>query len=215
MRGRRRSFRRSSGRRSGRKIRWSGLQYSLATSLESQPDVNEWVSFWVKWPASLANVSVLPPANTVISNEPVDETLVRLRSFWGAGLTVPGTTGVALPINGVFGIIAFDGGEEPVDYMFTVWTHASQTPPPDPLEQIDDDWVIRQPFTNGQLEESFVDTGDGYELAEWSRSMRKLPAGTGLLGLIGVQSLFATASTPVTIRWGGEVRYAVKSGFSI
>lgn len=216
-RGRRRF---SSRRSSARRTRWVENTFGLAVTLESDPTTgNQWASFWAKWPASLAPLShvVAPNEEFVITNEPVDETLVKTLT-WVNGLALtPGAAGsVTNPPNLTYGIIAFDGGEYPDFYDFAIFdSNASFVAPPNPTRQGDDPWVI----TNSLflVNESLFFENQGNDLHNrTSAAKRKLPAGTGLLFVVGVTNVFSDGeSTPVTLNIGGCIRMAARSGFSV
>lgn len=212
----RRKFRSSRGRRSGRKVRWAGQFVSLQEFvLDANPNDYSYLSFWVKDPASMARSSAFVAPNVVETNEPVDETLVRLYSHMDVTIKIPGTDGDA-PVTIIsFGIIPFDGGEIPGFWDFAVFSlSGSLVAPPHPMFQVDDPWVLRQDFSNGSLEVAQF-SSDQYERNEWVRSMRKLPAGVGLLGVLGQVAPSASASVPVTYNAGFIQRFALKSGFSV
>lgn len=215
---RRRSARRSGGRRSGRRTRWLGIDWGLGVTLNSNPDTGrEWVSFWAKFPASMADTARDIPADeeSVISNEPVDETLVRTFCTLNGNVLVPGTGGAATnPTNFVFGIIPFNGGEFPEFYDFAIFQEVSSlVAPPNPIIQIDDPWVFRTAsFASNEVQ---VFSNGFADLAFQSRAKRRLPAGVGLLCVLGVSDFFSSAENNVAFNIGGEVRMAVRSGFSV
>lgn len=160
------------------------------------------------------STAIVPPGS-VATNEPVDETLVRLYSHLDATVLIAGTAGVAPVVNHSIGIIPWQGGEVPAFYDFATFSlSGSLVAAPHPIFQLDDPWVWRSDFSNGSLE-TLQFSSDQYERNEWVRSMRKLPAGVGLLCVIGVLAPIQTSSTVVTIRAGFAQRYAVKSGFSV
>lgn len=211
----RRRFRSHRGGRRTRKIRWAGQFVSEQNLiLDANPNDYSYTSFWVKDPASMARSTAFVAPNVVETNEPVDETLVRLYSHLDATISIPGTGGIA-PVTIIsFGIIPFDGGEVPDFWDFAVFSTTSLVAPPHPMFQVDDPWVLRQDFSNGGLE-TFQFSSDQYERNEWVRSMRKLPAGMGLLGVLGNVAPSQDVSTPVTYNAAWMQRYAVKSGFSV
>jgi len=217
-----RRFRRRKSRGTGRKarrIRWVDASWQFRVNLEADLGTGvEWASFWAKWPASMAALSrsIPPGEEEIATNEPVDETLVRTISYLQSLVTNPGTGGVPNePVNFCFGLIPFDGGEYPSFFDFAVFQEGvSLVAPPHPIFQADDDWIIRNPIVLAS-ELQVLDTGDGSELNIQSRAMRKLPAGKGILAVIGVVSLLTAASQVVTFDGGGDIRMAVKSGFSI
>jgi len=208
---RRRRF--HSRKRSTRKIRWDGQVVAIDTILDANPNDYSWISFWVKQPASNARLAPINPSVNP-SNEPTDETLVRLFSHFDMLVSVPGTAGVAPLVNIETGIIPWQGGELPEFYDFAIFSLASLVAPPHPTFNTDDPWVWRNSFGTAGAETLRGATG-GYELADWVRSMRKLPAGMGLLCVIGVIALLEDSSVPVTILYNGSQRYAVKSGFTV
>lgn len=208
---------RSGGHRGGkaRKIRWLGETWSVNSTLESSeaaPNGSEWLSFWLKWPASLTDVDHSLPTNQVPFNEPVDETLVRFYTTMGGILSAPGSSGAASPFCFTFAAIVFSGGEFPNFFDSAVFDASSLVAPPSPFRQIDDPWIFR--YTQGSAAEVGALEEPGYELAHWTRTMRKLPAGDGILAVVQVQSLLTPASAPIGVSVAGETRMAVKSGYS-
>lgn len=214
-----RRTRRSGGRRGGsRKTRWGWTNYQLDTALESSLNNGaEWITFWAKWPASMAPIgrSTIPNEEVLISNEPVDETLVRLIHEFNFLCLNPGSGGQATTtINACLAFINWDGGEYPSFYDFAVFDNqTSFNAPPNPLFQGDDQWIIRNPFSVVNEVTTFT-VGPTSEFVE-SRGRRKLPAGHGILGVLAVANYLEDASTVLTVQGGGDVRYAVRSGFSI
>lgn len=212
---RRRRFR--STRRGGRsrRIRWDGQVVAVSHGLDANPSDYSWLSFWVKDPASMQRSTAITPPGSVATNEPVDETLVRLFSHLDVTYNIPGTAGAAPIVNIAWGIIPWQGGEVPDFYDGATFSlSGSLVAPPHPIFQIDDPWVWRSDHGNGTLE-VFQFSSDQYEKNEWVRSMRKLPAGVGLLCVIGVLAPLQTTSTLVNINAAVTQRYAVKSGFSV
>lgn len=211
----RRRFRSHRGRGSRRKIRWAGQFVSeQGLILDANPNDYSYTSFWVKDPASMARSTAFVAPNVIETNEPVDETLVRLYNHLDTTIRITGTSGIA-PVTIIsFGIIPFDGGEVPGFWDFAVFSTTSLVAPPHPMFQVDDPWVLRIDFSNGGLETAQF-SSDQYERNEWVRSMRKLPAGLGLLGVLGCIAPSQDVSTPVTFDAGFIQRYAVKSGFTV
>jgi hypothetical protein len=191
----------------------------VQTTVDAQPDDFSWLSFWVKWPASLQNVgdSVSPFGNVAPFNEPVDETLVRMRTVNDVRFSTPGTAGVAPVVNSALGIIEFDGGNTPEFYDFATFSSGgSFVSPPHPMFQADDQWIWRWTGCN-MGSELWEKSNPGYELADWTKSMRKLPAGAGLLMVIANLAILSAGdgSIPVTVTGGGDTRMWVKTGFSL
>lgn len=220
MRGRR--FRRHSrGHRSSRRIRWSNLTYELDTVLESSIDHGpEYVSFWIKFPASTAvgggSAIQTTPELQNIGNEPVDETLVRSIISMQAAMVLTGTSGVAPLCQLGFGVIPYIGGDQPNFYDFAVFqSNISAVSPPSVFADGDDPWIFRDVWSNNGAEVSRFDTTVQDATFCTSRAMRKLPAGMGLLAIVGVVSLLTVDSTPATVTMGGDIRYALKSGYNV
>lgn len=216
----RRFRRRSSHRGSRRKNRWLGFSWDVDITLEADLGAGvSWVSFWAKWPASQSSSAggraIAVNEEVVPSNEPVDETLMRILATNNLRVTNPGSAGLATnPINYSIGLIPFDGGEYPSFYDFaTFQSGASFTAPPHPILQMDDPWVWRYSFMSS-AEVTFF-SPNGSDLAIQSRARRKLPAGVGLLAVIGAISFLSAGTTPTNIFGGGEFRMLVKSGFSV
>lgn len=209
---------RSAGRgRSARKTRWAVQNFAISDTLSTNVGVDaEWLSFWVKWPASMSSSSVrtIPPSEEVLpSNEPVDETWVNLIATWHALCLVPGVAGApAVPVmNYCMGLIPFDGGEYPSFYDFANFTEgASNVAPPHPILQADDDWIIRWAWAV-TAEVTIAEQLGTTEFVR-SKAMRKLPAGRGVLAVIAAVNYFDVV-TNAGINIGGDFRYAVRSGF--
>jgi len=213
-----RRFRRSHSRRSSssrsRKTRWLGAVGSITTDLETNLASGfEWVSFWAKWPASLSSGGTLT-SQQVPSNEPVDETLVRTILDVSIHLDPAGSAGTITPVNSVFGLIPFDGGEYPDFYDFATFQDGvSAVAAPHPIINGDDDWIIRDTWP--MLLSDSVYTLPGTDLYNQSRSKRKLPAGRGILAVFA--PLEVRGSSPQThgFNIGFDIRMAVRTGFSI
>lgn len=219
MRHRSRRFRRS-GRQKSRRIRWTGpttfeIDQTLQASALHGP---EYMSFWAKRPASTQSGAggSLQVGLVANSNEPVDETLVRtLLSVQGA-LVVPGTTGVAPLCSVAYGIIPFDGGDQPEFYDFAIFqNNISLVSCPSPFVDSDDDWTFRNVYGNSGREVVIFDNTLGPAQFTESKAMRKLPAGTGLLFVIGVLALNELDTLTATVTVSGDIRMAFKSGFSV
>lgn len=208
----------SRGGRKSRRVRWLGNTFEVDTVLQAAVGHgSEYLSFWVKHPASTA-ITGEPAEPSLINptNEPVDETLVRTLINYQAQLTVPGTAGVAPLVELGVGLIPFMGGDQPDYYDFAVFQNAvSLVSPPSPFVDSDDPWIIRNVASNASLELLVVDTGDAADRFTQSRAMRKLPAGMGILCIVGVVAVIEPDTLNVTIRMGGDVRLAMKSGFSV
>lgn len=221
MRGRSRRFRSRGRRSSRRKIRWLGTTGTLAADLQNSPAHGlEYVSFWLKWPASLetaASASPLPGGAPVAPyNEPVDDTLVRLRTTWAVLAGQTGATGNAAQGTFCFGIIPFDGGEYPDFWDFSVFQlGVSLVAPPNPIIDIDDSWVYRVGVSYLTEDPSFFGNTDGPESLIDVRSMRKLPAGWGLLGVVAVGNVLNEDTASTTVRFAVDCRMAVKSGYAL
>jgi len=142
---------------------------------------------------------------------PIDETLVRTilncQIVWNALVQSP-----VLPTFITFGLIAFDGGAFPEEYdnrLFSLLSVGVPVPP-NPNVDVDDDWIIRLPFcfcVDGLIQQP------ANELFIQSRSMRKLPPGTGILACLGAYTLGdPVATTTPTVSFLCDVRHMLKSG---
>lgn len=213
---------RSRGRRSGRsrKVRWNGSTFSTAVDLQNSPAHGlEYITWWIKFPAStLVPANSMPIGGTPSApfNEPVDETLVRLRVGWQIYTAGQSVTGNAAQGTAVFGIIPFNGGEFPDFYDFSIFQlGVSLVAPPNPITNVDDPWVYRVGLSYSTEDPATADTETAPESYVDVRSMRKLPAGVGLMAVLGVANLLNPDTGSTTVRFDGDVRYAVKSGFSL
>lgn len=213
----RRRFRsRGTRSRSARKIRWLSQAWTLDTILDADPvGGGEWVSFWAKDPASRETRATF--AQDVAVKEPVDETLVRMHSAFVGQILVPGTAGQAPLVTVTHGVIPFNGGNKPEFYDFAIFDSSSLIAPPSPLFDGDDPWVWMNWSSNGGAESKGEATGTGYERVEWVKSMRKLPAGVGLLHVVHALAINEIGGSPIdtTIRYCGNHRMAMKSGFAL
>lgn len=213
-----RSMRHRRQGRSSRRNRWLGFNWQTNLTLETTPAIGvEWVSFWAKWPASLANVNAVnvdPNEEFIQTNEPVDETLVRTIWDWNFLVQNPGTGGaVDAVVNLCIGLIPFDGGEFPSFYEFGNFSSASAVAPPNPIFQIDDPWILRTPFQS--VIETEIFTTFPTPLFLESKAKRKLPAGMGILCVISAVNFTVDTSHIVSVNAGGDIRMLVKSGFSV
>jgi len=138
--------------------------------------------------------------------EPSDETLVRTLSFPSVIVT-PGTLDQG-PVEVVCGLLAFDGGSVPSSYDLAVFDVNSAFAPPNPATDPTDDWIIRTPYLANLVSVPLVP-----QQAE-SKSKRKLPPDTGILGVIGTINLITLASYTITVNFTWDVRLAVRSGYT-
>jgi hypothetical protein len=172
----------------------------------------------LKWPASLAPIShtIEPNEDFVVTNEPVDETIVRMITEFNLLTSSAGVNGsLPQPLNFCWGAIDFDGGEFPDFYDFAVFnSQTSFVAPPSPLTQMDDPWLIRMPFT--LVTETVINSNSsGPGIFVESKAKRKLPAGTGILCVMAGINFLTDQSRLLNITGGGDTRMAVRSGFSV
>lgn len=203
---RRRVFRGRSRQSSSRKTRWTGfLWQGDSIALEARQGTSSWVSFWAKWPGDGLNDDGFP--------EPSDETLVRYvgNVVCGLGLSalVPG---LIPPVDACFGLIAFDGGQYPEYYDNNAYQELSSgVAPPHPIVNADDDWIIRLPMqfvVNG----SYQGPADATFLN--SQAKRKLPPGTGILAVFGVQNVTTPNEQVYNYSFSWDGRLAVRTGYT-
>lgn len=202
----RRSNRRGSRSRGSRRTFWTHSLVQVEGLIYETDGANadyDWLSVWLRFPSGYEDLGASSPMGS-------DETLVRTIS----ALTVAWTGAAATfetPMNACFGIIAFDGGKKPEFYdLATFDNQASFVAPPHPIVNASDDWILRIPFqflsdsTYGSVQaETFIQ----------SRAMRKLPPGTGILGVFGALNLLGAATTP-TWNFSWDVRMALRSGYT-
>jgi len=203
----RRSSRRGRSRKSGRRTFWThGLWQAdaIVSSTDLPGDDYNWYSFWFRWPSGFEDINT---GSTTPQGS--DETLVRVVSSLSS--SYEGLASFVPPLDLVFGLIAFDGGSKPEFYdLATFGSVGSFVAPPHPVVDASDDWIIRIPFnfmTDGAFgsvtSESFIQ----------SRAQRKLPPGTGILGVVGPSNLVGDPTTP-TNSWSWDVRMAIRSGYT-
>lgn len=202
--GRRRSRRSSSSK--VRKTHWEGGLFQ--GNLQFQTDLAgayTWVSFWARWPSDF-----IEPSDATFPM-PSDETLVR-----SIVQIAMGTTADSI-VNFVYGLIAFDGGRTPDFYETATFVQGSAlVSPPNPAVDYSEDWIIRQPIgLIGLLGEATAEYSFPMQAPTFveSRAMRKLPPGTGILGVLG--GINVLSSEPVVpLRWTVDQRMAIRSGYT-
>lgn len=141
---------------------------------------------------------------------PSDETLVRTIVAWQFSVE-----DIAIPLDFCFGALAFDGGAIPGFYELGSFANGSSAvAPPHPFVDGDDDWIIRVPgqFVSRSGFPQFVTSST--ELFEESRAMRKLPPGTGVLGVLGFINVTNTTSVIAHVDWSIDCRMALRSGYT-
>lgn len=200
---RRRKSSRHRSSRSSRKTYWSGALWQ-GNSVSWQSNVaggKSWFSFWSVWPSD----RVEPDIGELTA---ADVTLVR--SIISVKLDFEDD--MSTPVNGVMGLIAFDGGELPGFYELGSFNAGSLVAPPNPALLPEDDWIIRIPLsTEGHAE----DTGGLNVDRLWaeSRAMRKLPPGVGVLAVLGFANVLASEEVGHS-SWNFDARHALRSGYT-
>lgn len=204
----RRSFRGRSRRSSSRRTLWVHSLFQgngILSDADGQGNYN-WFSFWSRFPSGYVD-------NAVGASVPngSDETLVRTI----VACTLAWTGAAASfepPIDLVFGLIAFDGGNKPDFYdLATFGSGGSFVAPPHPVVNASDDWIIRIP-ANFVADASYASAvADPFVM---SRAMRKLPTGMGILGVVAPYSVLDSPSQP-TISWSIDIRHALRSGYTL
>lgn len=201
---RRRRFRgssRSSGRR--RKLNWTGGWFA-GRNITLQND-GETVTFWAHWPAGLRNESGSGATEQELTS--VDETLVKTIVSANMTLDLFGITQAQVNVIACLGFLAWDATTQSAGDLDGV-----VTPPgivPHPILDHGADWLLRVPmaftrdnFSIGNIAETFI----------VSRAMRKLPARTGILGVVGIEMPLDNSSDNATIDWTVDFRQLFKSG---
>lgn len=204
----RRRHRSSSGK--ARKTRWGGgiFQGENVALLTGSPATSapySWVSSWMRWPSG----GIDPGPNRVV---PSDETLVR--SLLRTSISVIAGNTVCFDV--CMGLITFDGGSFPEFYdAATFVSNVSFVAPPHPIIDIDDDWIIRQPFpvSSASGVSVFFNQIDT-ELWDQSRAMRKLPPSVGVLIVLGINNFISVGPPLATVNWTSDVRLALRSGYT-
>lgn len=204
----RRFMRRGRSGRSSRKTRWQYAFWQGGVTADSDlvGGVYNYFTFWLKWPAD--RVTVVDAVGTP-GIAPSDETVVRQLCRLNVTLD-PTTAGFRSPLNVVFGAIGFDGGADPTPYDLATFSGGTAFRPPHPILDAHDDWMMRIPmnflYASNQvpsLEDVFVQ----------SKAKRKMPPGTGVLGVIGVGNVLED-DLQSTFYWSIDWRAAVRSGYT-
>lgn len=169
-----RKFRRSTGRRGGkrRRLQWQGASAFFPNQAMADGDV---VAFWARVPAGAVDNSGAAIPYIV----PDDYTLVRSRLIWVFN-TTNGGANVTLPWSIGLGLIDWDGlTDNPLDLGNSI---------PHPVYDTDEDWIFRN--AGPEIYENIVEgsNGVGDVDAYQSRAQRKLSAGKGVLCVIGTAS---------------------------
>lgn len=207
--GSRRSRRFGMGR-SVRKTRWTGAIMQADVILETGNIQREWVTFWAKWPAGRFDPQTTDlDGNTRL--EPSDETLVRTITHLSGVFELDQSPGIGVPAKSIaYGLISFDGGDFPEAYEGAVFSSTSLFQPPNPATDLQDDWIWRYEVGGLVTRESF---GNVSPFDEESKAKRKLPPGTGILGVVGMAD-FVNDTYPSRLAWNWVMHLAVRSGYT-
>lgn len=200
----RKRMRTSRRSRSNRKTYWSAANFTVDGAFQD----GSWFCDWIKWPSG----SVSDPQQPALYPTAEDETVVRMvisgNAHWNSGV------GSGNPSTLYFGIIAFDGGNP------TLWSGNSggslPTPaliqPPLPFTDSGQDWLIRVPFYAMTPDTGFNTPNPMTTDYTSSRAKRKLPPGTGLLGVLEYLEPFTPAQSNA-VQTAIDIRYCLKSGY--
>jgi len=204
MRGRSRRSR--SGRKS-RKSYWNGFQFQgQEVSIQIAPGQGTTASFWAKWPSQIPDGST--GVETLGFPTASDETLVR--SITGANMTLRlrGVLQDTVIVSAVFGLIAWDSGPTTANDLELAINDPGIIP--NPAIDWGNDWIVRLPFQFTRDNFSLTNQAESFIV---SRAMRKLPPGTGILGILGGLSLLAEGTDALEFDWAIDGRLLLKSGY--
>lgn len=199
-------------RRSGRKSRmthwhWTALRASGIVLETGENENFEYFSAWMRWPSGFVD-----PRNDHLM--PSDETLVRTIQNVIIGVNPASLLPGYIPaMQACWGLIAFDGGRNPESFNNAVWNRTDDFAPPHPHADANEDWILRVPSIFIQ-DASFQ--GPGEDIFIQSRAMRKLPPGTGILGVFGAITLGIGPGIGAnrTFEVGVDCRQALRSGYT-
>jgi len=194
---------RRSGRSSSRKTYWAGSQW-VGNEVTFADDASS-ASFWARWPSNFND-----PHTVANSVTPSDETLVRTILNMQMLTNDDIISFVTAPKIMTFGLIAFDGGQSPDFYDAVSFAQGASVGPPLPASQPGEDWIIRLPMIfqqansfQGPVATQFIE----------SKAMRKLPPGTGLLGVLEYSDVLGVLGE-TNWSFGFDIRMAFRSGYT-
>lgn len=205
MRSRRRSRSNRSGSRSGRKTYWQGAGLLVENNFTSNSitGAGSFYCGWVVWPSGNADD---PQATGFV--QPSDTTLVR-SLVTNHTVVISGATE---PCMIVHGLIAFDGGRNPLLWEDQTGGTDDAICPPLPFTDTGADWIIRQPQPFPNPIDGSGSENTGCELYCESRAMRKLPPQWGILYVSEFWSPFLTQEIQANI--AADFRLALRSGYT-
>lgn len=171
-------------------------------------------TWWLKWPSGLRSFTndIAYPEEI----EPVDETLVRTEIVYGAQATCsqfPGNNREAYTVG--LGVRVHDPGGDAHGFnsIFTTFDTSTGNYPPTALPVVDqnEDWVFRSIGTGTQGNLIWTNTA-GFEREMISRAQRKLPPGSGLLGVFHIVNLNESTASDWTYQLALDWRLLIKAG---
>jgi len=185
------------------------------TALNNGGFAGECYTWWLKWPSgqrSLTNDIEMPE-----EIEPVDETLMKTEMIVGLQATCsnfPGNNREAYTLG--IGVTVKDPGSDPfsLNSVFTTFDTTNDDYPPFPLPvfQQDEDWIYRLIMTGTQGNEIWSSTAGGDVRAMSSRARRKLPPGSGILGILQMTDIAQSAVQDWTYQLALDWRLLLKAG---
>lgn len=224
----RRRFRRKSGsKRSLRRTDWGGLWFAgHLPNMYAQPDnlAQQWTA-WTTWPSGLAS-----PGDSGIFRsglqQPVDRTVMDTRVNFACSFgytdAIPDNIQILLAIGiTVHENYAPDDIDNVVSYGGINGTDIIENPWPNPLYDIDEDWLYRDVYvgtapggiTSFSMPGNYLNTlyGSGR-----SRARRKLPQGSGTLMIVAPYIADVDPDGggrgPFELHMSCDVRHLYKSG---
>lgn len=124
-----------------------------------------------------------------------------------------------LPTNIVVAAIAFDGGLNPNFYQGATFTVEDDQPPPHPILQPEDDWIIRIPvgvvYPPASGEGAVAQEFEHNQAMMISKAQRKLPPSVGILGMFAVYSPVGADNENFSYSWVIDSRSCLKSGYTL
>jgi len=193
-----RSFRRSVRRNSSarRKIDWQSA--TIGTSSGLVMSNGDCIGTWLYYPAELPDFDFTPP----VVNPP-NQTLVRTVVNTHAFIDEVDTIGMVIS----FGICVYENADAAALLDFGPLGPGIV---PDPFYASSNDWLYTWNRTQATAGVNFSWFNDMNEQGVTSRAMRKLPTGSGLLGIWSVNTLDGSPQG-VTLNCAAHVRMAFKT----
>jgi len=178
-----------------RQVQWGGA-YFLGSEVQFIPvgpnEPSDVVNFWFRWPTGNPD-----PLNN--DDTPPECTLIKTMS--APVIRTDNTSTQANDQIIIFaGLISWDA-IEPLDFGVTAGVF------PNPADA-SFDWIWRTTFLLQQQNTVISASTGGTESTYISKAMRKLPPGTGVVGLL---SMVNFSGVTLRVSWSWDVRYAVKA----